>query len=753
MTTRSRAPTICMVLSEHLTNHYAGPLAQGAVAAAAHLGARLILYSPLNIFMDRRDFTAAELPLLPRGADAYLLPANVADEVVARLRPGAALLTYAGARPGLPSIGPDNRAGARDATLHLIGHGRRRIAHLAGLPDSAESHERLAGYREALAEAGIAYDERLVAAGHFRVQEAEDATEALLRQGVIFDAIFAANDLEARGAMNVLARAGLRIPEDVALVGFDDSAGSDVLDPPLTTVRQSAFQLGWDALALLAAGAPPPQTRTPVRLVVRRSCGCGGAPADGWAAALAELMGQGQGPLVTHAQAAGWTAALDRALDEGGAWEAALDGALAEAERRGWYATALRQHLARRLAQSPPPALHERLAAAQDHLAGALERRALRERVGRGRRLDAITYVIDLLREYGYDQSSEAALRYMVNSGPRSALTAQHAAGETVTALRVDAAAGVMPWQGPEQAFPPPSWLAPGDAMMLMPIDTGGAQATLVGVVEHEGPEHLALDDLLLRAINTYRSVTALHETLRELDAARSVQLSLLPRGAPSSRAYDIAGATRAARQVGGDLYGYYARPGGSLALALGDVAGKGLPAALLMSACVTALAGTVAAGMPPGRTLSQIHRVLHPSVGPGQNAAICLVYLEGDMARVANAGAIAPLVAHERGVRSIDVGGLPLGTPLSDERPYAEVELRLRPGDILILTSDGIVEAMDERRELYGFARLMRAVAAGPRDSAQAMLAHILADVSAFAGDTEPHDDMAIVVARYRAP
>src|SRR5262245_39973857 len=114
------AQTTCVVLSEHLSNHYIGPLVRGAVAAAAELGVRLILYSPLSIYLTRRSFTLADLPLLPQGVDTYLLPSNSADEVVALCRKtGAALLTYAGVCSDLPAIGPDNRAGAYEATAHL----------------------------------------------------------------------------------------------------------------------------------------------------------------------------------------------------------------------------------------------------------------------------------------------------------------------------------------------------------------------------------------------------------------------------------------------------------------------------------------------------------------------------------------------------------------------------------------------------------------------------------------------------------
>lgn len=754
-----RPATICVVLSEHLSNHYIGPFARGAVAAAAELGARLILYSPLNIYLDRRSFTLQDLPLLPQQVDAYLLPANIADEVTSScLRVGAALLTYAGARAGLPAIGPDNRAGARAATAHLIAHGRRRIAHLAGLPDSDEALERMRGYEDALAEAGLPLDPALIGYGCFRVQEAEDALTQMLADGVSFDAIFAANDLEARGAMNVLARAGLRIPEDVALVGFDDAAGSDTLQPPLTTVRQSAFQLGWDALTLLAqtrGDALPDRTSMRVQLIARQSCGCPATTSGADSLSrLAERFGVGQAPLVERTDVLGWTAALGRSLEQPDGWAEALEETHDRIERRGGHAAALRDYLDHWRDHAPHPDQPARAAiatAAKDALAALLERRAVEDQLERGRRLNAITYVMDLLREYSGEQSIKPVLRYMVDGGPLAAINAQRApASETISAQRVSVA-GVEPWQGPPAAFPPKAWLEPGQVMLVMPMETAAQQRMLFGVVEGPGRAHIDLDNQLLRAINTYRSITVLHETRRELDAARSVQLSLLPRQAPFSESYDVAGATRTARQVGGDLYGYYARAGGGLVLALGDVAGKGMPAALLMSACATALAGTIQSGMPPGRTLEQIHQMLLPSVGRGQNAAICLAYLDGSQVRIANAGAVAPIVCEQSGVRIVEVGGLPLGTPLSGMLPYREVVLHLAPGDLLILSSDGIVEAMDAAGELYGFDRFLAAISDGPHDSAEEMLAHLFAQVAAFGGESELHDDMAIVVARFR--
>jgi DNA-binding LacI/PurR family transcriptional regulator len=755
MAERNATSTICLVLGEHLSNYYTGPLVRGVVTAGAAANCRIVLYSTLNTRLSHIRLGLNDLPLLPSGADAYLLPAYVTDDVAEHCaQHGATALIYSGEKAGRPSIGPDNRAAGREATAHLLAHGCRQIVHLAGVAESKEAQERLLGYRDALAEAGLPYDEALVDYASFGLLQAEAITERLLRDGVAFDGVFAANDMSAFGAINTLNRAGLRVPEDVAVIGFDDSVLSAGFDPPLTTIRQSSFHIGWESVrALVRAeqGAPlPARISLPTQLIIRASCGCrpaSGAQRDAVEVLAAQLCADGA--MVTPEEAATWVAPLAAALTHEAPVTAIVDSLVTAGEQRGWHVPALRSYLEAWWAAQRSTG-GGRVWEALNRLMAAGEAHTERQQLERADRVNAINYVIDLLREYSLDHSIDAALRYMITSGPRAALSVQRGAGDLISGYRVDTQSLSTPWQGPLTAFPPPHWLAPGEALLLMPLEAGAQQRTLVGIVEREGQAHLDLDDLLLRSINTYRSIAVLHQTLRELDAARSVQLSLLPRQAPHSEDYDIAGATRPARQVGGDLYGYYVRPSGALALALGDVAGKGMPAALLMSACATALAGTIPVGLAPSLTLSQIHQMLQPSVGRGQNAAVCLVYLDGPRIRIANAGAVAPLVRSTGGVRMIDIGGLPLGTPLSAARPYREVEEPLAPGDMLILSSDGIVEAMNHQGEMYGFGRFEAAIASGPTHSAQALLAHLFAEVAAFVGDAEMHDDMAIVVARY---
>lgn len=136
----------------------------------------------------------------------------------------------------------------------------------------------------------------------------------------------------------------------------------------------------------------------------------------------------------------------------------------------------------------------------------------------------------------------------------------------------------------------------------------------------------------------------------RELEIARDVQLSLLPQETPRYPHFDIAQTSQSARQVSGDLYGYYQRSNGSLAVAVGDVTGKGMPAALLMSAAVVALTGAIEADLSPAETLTRTDRVLQPFMASRQNVGICLAYLDQGQMCVANAGAIAPIVRNKVG-------------------------------------------------------------------------------------------------------
>jgi LacI family transcriptional regulator len=138
----------------------------------------------------------------------------------------------------------DNVQGGYDATKHLIDLGHRRIAHIAGIKDHQDAIRREAGYRRALEEAKIDIDEDLICEGSFDGQSGVEAIENLLKRDIKFTAIFAANDMMAFGARLSLYRRGIKVPQDVSIVGFDDQAESAFFTPPLTTIQQPAHEMG-----------------------------------------------------------------------------------------------------------------------------------------------------------------------------------------------------------------------------------------------------------------------------------------------------------------------------------------------------------------------------------------------------------------------------------------------------------------------------------------------------------------------------
>lgn len=175
------------------------------------------------------------------------------------------------------TIGSDNRGGGKQATAHLIAQGRRRIAFL-GSADSRypELEGRYQGYRDALAEAGIIADEKLRVDATTSEDAGIDAIAELTRRGAKYDAIFAASDSIAIGAMRALSAAGRRVPDDVAIVGFDDLPSAQLTSPPLSTVAQDARQAGEALVATLLAqlrGEAIAVAPLPTRLVKRASSG------------------------------------------------------------------------------------------------------------------------------------------------------------------------------------------------------------------------------------------------------------------------------------------------------------------------------------------------------------------------------------------------------------------------------------------------------------------------------------------------
>ncbi len=244
----------------------------------------------------------------------------------------------------------------------------------------------------------------------------------------------------------------------------------------------------------------------------------------------------------------------------------------------------------------------------------------------------------------------------------------------------------------------------------------------------------------------------------REVSLARQIQQNLLPPARPDWAAPDIECFSAPAQTTGGDLYTYHAFSRQQVAVVVGDASGKGLPAALLMSLSLSSVQAVIGQVLSPAELLITLDQAIgRYSREVWQNCALCYVELtlpseEGNAAqiRAANAGCIPPLIRRKNGsLEWVNVGGTPLGLGLSQTHAYIQAEASLTAGDLVILTSDGVVEAHNGSRQLFGFDRLEQTVAAGPTTSAAAMLAHIRQAVARFVGDTVPHDDITIVVMR----
>ncbi|HSW43414.1 MAG TPA: LacI family DNA-binding transcriptional regulator [Patescibacteria group bacterium] len=209
---------------------------------------------------------------------AHSLQDHLVDGLLASGRP-TVLVGHRRADRTASYVDIDNIVAADIVTSHLIASGRRRIGHVTGARGTFAAEDRITGYQHALRRAGLAIDE-LLADGDYTEAAGAAGSVKLLERGV--DAIFCANDVAARGALGVLHERGLRVPEDVALAGFDDLDFAAHLDPPLTTVRQSIRQQGAEAARSLLQLVEDPSGRPrrvilPTELVIRHST-VGGVP-------------------------------------------------------------------------------------------------------------------------------------------------------------------------------------------------------------------------------------------------------------------------------------------------------------------------------------------------------------------------------------------------------------------------------------------------------------------------------------------
>ena len=173
------------------------------------------------------------------------------------------------------SVGSDNKQGGRRATNHLIRMGRKKVA-FVGDTEAPEALLRYEGYKEALDLKGIKFDQRLVRPAHFYPESGMEAIEILIEQGIEFDGVVAASDMIAIGAMRALATAGMDVPQDVSVIGYDDVFVSAYTSPALSTIRQDVTKGGRlmvSKLLRMLEGESVQSSNLPTDLIIRESCG------------------------------------------------------------------------------------------------------------------------------------------------------------------------------------------------------------------------------------------------------------------------------------------------------------------------------------------------------------------------------------------------------------------------------------------------------------------------------------------------
>ena len=255
-----------------------------------------------------------------------------------------------------------------------------------------------------------------------------------------------------------------------------------------------------------------------------------------------------------------------------------------------------------------------------------------------------------------------------------------------------------------------------------------------------------------LRNLIAWREAAASREKLlaiqSELDIASKMQQSILPTVFPESSSFQLFGNMEPAREVGGDFFDIMALEEGRIGIAIADVSGKGVPAALFMMSCRTLLKGAAIGALGPGTVLREVNQLLQDD-----NEALMFVTVfyaifdpaSGELV-YANGGHNPPLVVHADG-RSSELpgtGGIALG--LISGVDYEEDRLRLAPGETVVLFTDGVTEAENHEYELFDMERLRRIFdGAVPKNAEQANNA-VFEAVRAFAGDTPQSDDITCI-------
>jgi serine phosphatase RsbU (regulator of sigma subunit) len=579
------------------------------------------------------------------------------------------------------------------------------VAFIRGPVRNEEAELRYQAYLRVLARHDIPLDPDLVALGDFQQDSGQRAIAALCAAGRSFDAVVAANDYMALGALDALLNRSIAVPDQVAVSGFDDVEDARFARVPLSTVRQPLEEQGKRALAMvldqIQLGVTPADVILSTEVVERASSGVAAARRSMRPGADVAEYEQARARL----RQAGQIAGLRRSGQ-------AFSSALAE---------------------------HEVLAAARRELSGiGIQRGSLC--IYEGIR-QAPTLGVERVRRVRIDAAEASA--DPAAPLPESTLTL----GELLAAEQPRAERRTLVV---EPLFSNEGPLGAGV------FEVGPVQGTVYEFLREQISAALFGTTLVKRLVaeTARRQAAEQVQTSRELEIAMRIQTTVLPRE-PSVPGLDLAASMIPAAEVGGDYYDVLPFPGGAW-LAIGDVAGHGLSTGLIMLMIQSIVAGLCARSpsASPSELLAIINEVLYENVRErlqrDEHATLALLRYTND-GQLTVAGGHEDIVLYRAETDSCELIPTPgpwVGAFRDVAASNVDTHYRLLPGDALVLYTDGITEAADPSGNRFGLERLCDEIAYARRESAAKIRDHVLRRVRAF--QLSQDDDITLVVARH---
>lgn len=816
------------LLVDWLEDEYQNKVLAGVDAEAQANGVSLfcltggVLLSPYR-YGARRNFLYDLVS--PRCVDGLVLMSGTLSNYVGpsklaryceRFRP-MPMCSIGVALAGIPSVLVDNASGMRQAIRHLIEvHGYRRIAFIRGPGVNEEAEERYRVYREVLAEHGLPFNPDLVTLGNFQSSSGVESVRAMLdERRVTFEALVAANDFMALGACEALLARGLRIPQDIAVIGFDDIREGRFAPSPLTTVRQPLDRQGKQALELVLAQLEGEVISDHVvlqtELVRRQSCGCsphelpdrqipeirgddltiGSVFAEHQARILADVTQAiwSSSPEVDVSKGVGIVDAFRAELEQGDedVFLQALEGAVNEAVDTGgnvdaWQAvvTILRRYaLPALVGRGPVHAKAEELwHEARVMIGGAAERaqakkRLMAEQWARTLRKsgEALFTCLDVeaVMNTVQEQIPKLGIRsaylstFEGSNDEARLMLAYDGGGRGVERRRgeVFAATELVPADvlddNVRQTFIVEPLFFEHDQLGFVLFEMGPSDGVVYETLRDQIGSSLKAALLVKQLVEeTGRRETAERDRLRkEMEIAERIQTSILPRKLQVP-GLEIATAMMPSREVGGDYFDVQPSEGVCW-IGIGDVAGHGLRTGLVMMMIQSVVAGLVTQNpwAPPRDVLRILNSVIYENVrqrlGQDEHATLCLLRLNRD-GHLVFAGAHEDMVLYRARTRRVEVLPTPgawIGAVRSIDSGTVDSQVRLEIGDVLVLYTDGITEAMNEQQTPFGLDSLCREVEVVAERSVEDIKDHLMTVVRRHM--SQQQDDMTLLVLRYR--